>query len=831
MSDEQATTLERATDLGKDPKALARRWKLELKLADKREQGWRKKAKEVYGIYAPESAGANTFNILWTNTETLRQAVYNSQPQPDVRRRYQDEDPLGRAVGQVMTRALEFSADTYDENAVFQGDVLSMLLPGRAVSRVRYVPQISGGGEQQDAYEQIAWEQAILERVQWDDFRILSAAKTWDEVCAVAFRHRLTREDCVEKFGEKVGNAIPLDAVADEDVAKSDEKELFKTAEVWEIWDKDDKRVLWICKNYAEPCKVQADPMKLSGFFPIPRPLYAIENDSTLTPSSLYTQYEPQAKELNRISTRINKLIDALRVRGIYDATLTELGSLMKAADNELIASQGVTALIDRGGLEKAIWMMPIDTAAAVLKVLYEQREATKQVIYEITGISDIMRSATDPNETFGAQKIKTQWGTQRLQRLQQEVQRYVRDLIRLKAEVVAEKFQVETLERMTLVKLPHKAEVDAEKQKILAQYQQQVMQAVMNRQPQPPMPQLPDPITWEQVVQAMHDDATRTFRVDIETDSTLAATQDSDMSAMRDLLGGLAQMITGFGPAVQAGAIPIEAVKQIAMAVVRRAKMGSAVEDALDKMQQPQPGADPNAAKIAADKEIKQAEMQHQMQLEQMKAQAAAQVEREKMQAQMQLERDKAQMQAQVDQNRQQVEAQQQQAKMAAEAELSRFQAELDAQKEAQQLMHDRELAQMKIDADELKSQRDAQVKLQIAEMSKQTAMDTAALSAQTEKEKASLSASTEERKANISAEASVKTAKESKTPAPPDESLTKGLDELRSMVKEVHAKAHAPKTPTKIIRDKTRKATHYERDGQQYPIKYGPDGRIEEA
>ena len=245
-------------------------------------------------------------------------------------------------------------------------------------------------------------------------------------------------------------------------------------------------------------------------------------------------------------------------------------------------------------------------------------------------------------------------------------------------------------------------------------------------------MPQLPDPITWEKVVQAMHDDATRTFRVDIETDSTLAATQDSDMSAMRDLLGGLAQMITGFGPAVQAGAIPIEAVKQIAMAVVRRAKMGSAVEDALDKMQQPQPGADPNAAKIAADKEIKQAEMQHQMQLEQMKAQAAAQVEREKMQAQMQLERDKAQMQAQVDQNRQQVEAQQQQAKMAAEAELSRFQAELDAQKEAQQLMHDRELAQMKIDADELKSQRDAQVKLQIAEMSKQTAMDTAARPAQ---------------------------------------------------------------------------------------------------
>src|SRR6202165_1239600 len=121
---------------------------------------------------------------------------------------------------------------------------------------------------------------------------------------------------------------------------------------------------------------------------------------------------------------------------------------MMKAPDIELVPAANVTALLERGGLEKAIWMMPIETAAAVLKQLYDQRDATKQIIYEVTGISDIMRSASDPQETYGAQRIKTQWGTQRLQRMQKETQRYIRDLIRLKAEVIAEKFQMQTLEK-----------------------------------------------------------------------------------------------------------------------------------------------------------------------------------------------------------------------------------------------------------------------------------------------------------------------------------------------------------------------------------------------
>ncbi len=640
MTDSNANSLEKPSDLGKSPEAIARRWKLELKLADKRESAWRKKSADIYKLYTPETPATNSFGILWTNTETLRQSVYNSLPQPDARRRYQDEDPLGKAVAEVMTRSLEFCQDVYDFDSVLKADVLSMLLPGRAVSRIRYIPDIraiEGEAKEGDdttdpeAYEEIEWEQVIAENVQYDDFRILCAAKTWDQVTAIGFRHRFTREDCIEKFGDDIGNAITLDSADDEDVKTSkDCEDLFKTAEIWEIWDKDEKEVIWICKTYANPCKVQNDPLSLSGFFPIPKPLYAIENNQTLIPAPLYTQYEQQAKELNKISGRINKLVDALKVRGIYDSTLGELSQLMKAADNELIAGSNVTALLDRGGLDKAIWMMPIEQAAKVIAELYIQRDQTKQIIYEITGIADIMRSASDPNETFGAQKIKTQWGTQRLQRMQREVQRYIRDLIRLKAEIIAEKFQPETLEQMTLVQLPHQAELDAEKlslEQMGQQYQQQAMMAQQTgQQPPPPPPELeklkqPMPISWEKVVEAMRSDATRTYRIDIETDSTLSATQDDDMEGLQKVLAGLASLLTAFGPAVQQGAMDIGMLKELMLVVCRRAKMGTAVEDVISKMKQPPKQPDPEAGKIEAMKALEQfkaelANTQHERQL-----------------------------------------------------------------------------------------------------------------------------------------------------------------------------------------------------------------------
>jgi len=713
MSDVEADSLDSPKEIEKNPAGVVRRWVLELKLADKREKEWRKKAQQVIDRYRQKQPKKHSFNILWANTETLRPAVYNSLPKPDVRRRWKDEDQLGKAASTVLSHALEYGLDTTDFNHSMENVVLDMLLPGRGVARVRYVPNLvqvgvtpetheeenetheTGGEALEGDAEEVEWEQAPVEHVQWDDFRI-SSGKTWDEVCWIAFRHRLSRDELVEKFGEEIGNAVKLDSTDDEEVEGERDRQIaeaFRTVEVWEIWDKDESEVLFVALNHKEqPLLTLPDPLSLMGFFPVPRPIYSIEDSSSLVPTPLYELYREQAEELDRISTRINKLVDGLKLRGIYDATLSELSELMRGQDNDLIPAQNVTALLERGGLEKAIWFIPIDQAANVLKILYEQREAAKGVIYEITGIADIIRGASVASETATAQQIKDKWGSMRLRKMQGEVARFIRDLMRIQAEIIGEKFAQETLATMTGVKLPTQAEVDQQKQMMMLQAQQTGQQ----------VPQQPDPITWEAVMQLLRDDKQRTFKIDIETDSTIAASIEGDMKGLNEVLTGVTQLVQGLGPAVQMGAMPVEALKEIILTVVRRSKMGNAVEDALDKIKQPPP---PSQTQQAPDHSLEVAQMN--AQTESAKLQHSSQLEAQRMQMETQREEQKAQIHAQIEQMKAEYQAQAE----AGRLEFERYKAQLDAETRVL-------VAQISADAGAKQAQISAETSLAQAQM-----------------------------------------------------------------------------------------------------------------
>lgn len=96
------------------PRGLVRKWKNELHLAEQRFKKWWKEADTYYDLYEAESDRPNSYNILWSNTEVLRPALYNSTPTPDVRRRFRDEDALGKVVSKVLQRALDYTVDDYD---------------------------------------------------------------------------------------------------------------------------------------------------------------------------------------------------------------------------------------------------------------------------------------------------------------------------------------------------------------------------------------------------------------------------------------------------------------------------------------------------------------------------------------------------------------------------------------------------------------------------------------------------------------------------------------------------------------------------------------------
>jgi len=677
-------TVERPAEIEKERNGTSRRWLQQIDEAHARDREWMKDAEKTEEVYEDEKH-TERFNILFSNTQTLQPALYNSTPRPDVRRRFRDADPVGKVVAEVLERALAYSVDSYDFDNTIEAALLDYLLPGRGLLRVRYRPhygdktrdripvQVETGMDGADAYvtadgiidedavltdddgayiegeeyEPVVHEEAVCEHVEWDDFLILGYARKWNDVQAIAFRHRMDRETLVEEFGE-AGAVAPLNWKQDTDKAP-DQADMIKRAEVWEVWDKTERRVVFVVKGMDRVLDVREDPLRLEGFFPVPRPLLSIRKPRSLVPKPEYFIYKAQADELDKVSARIIRLTDAVKARGIYNPMLGDSMTRMMDSDADAILhpadSETINQLFAHGDtdLRKAVWMLPIETLVGVLVQLTQQREVIKQTIYEITGISDIIRGATDPNETASAQRIKSQFGSLRLQGRQREVQRLIRDVFRLKSEIFAEHFSAETLSMMTGVELPTEAEKAAAQQAIqAAQYATQVAQQVpeaegiaQQRQADAQKAQevLRKP-SWEQVMQMMRDDLQRGYRIDVETDSTIQADQAYDQRSLAELYKGVADFAATMGPLVQQEVMPMDAVKQMLLGAVRKFKMGRQVEDALDEIPDKQPPQqDGEAQKAQMELQVKQAEGQ--MRIQEM--QAKAQFEQQRMALDMQ--------------------------------------------------------------------------------------------------------------------------------------------------------------------------------------------------
>lgn len=654
MADETVSTSEFETpkDAGDGDAGLVKLWLAAIDLASREEESWRKEAEETVKVFRNGDSRKNgsvereqTFNILYSNVETIIPAVYNSTPIPDVRTRYQNDDPVAKEAGDFIERCLIYDLDVDDFDPNMEAAVRDQELVGRGVTRVRYVPYISGDKE---TGEKIVWEDVPTEHVPWANFR-RGPARCWYDVPWIAFELFLTREQLIE-LSPSDGGKVNLDFSAVEDAEKhsqdSPPPEIFKRGRVWEIWDKEKRQVIFIATGYKEkPLRIEPDPLELKGFFPIPRPLYAISTSDTLVPIPPYRMYKDQAEELSRVTRRINALTQMLKVRGVRDASIGEFDDVAQAEDGDFVPMQDATALYAQaGGLEKALWMMPIDVIQKVIQGLYVQRDQVKQVIYEITGISDILRGSSDPNETLGAQEIKAQFGSQRLQHKQKEAARYARDLLRLKAELISNKFQPQTLLMMTGIKLPSAQE----KQMVQARIQQEQAKAQQTGQP----PQIPkeaeellEKPTFEEVLQVLRSDVQRQYRIDVESDSTIRADLVRSQQNMTLFLQGTAQYIQAVGPAVQANILNPKVAVEVFAAFARNFKLGKAAEDALSQLSEEAAEAQgqPNPQQQAAEQQA-QAEQQKQ-QFEMQKISQQAQIDMAAKQADMQMKREEHEM------------------------------------------------------------------------------------------------------------------------------------------------------------------------------------------
>jgi len=650
-----AETTEETPKGGGQDKAV-RYWKGEIQQAKTRLRDWHKRARAVLDRYCDErdsmaqDVRAARVNILWANTEILKASLYGQSAKPDVRRRFPDRsNKAARAAAEVLERAIAYTCDQYDFDGSVELAVEDSLLPGAGILWVRYEPELDDTGE-------IYSQQVEVDHVYWADF-LWGMAREWRDAPWVARRHILTKTQ-VKRAWPGHEEKIPFDYIEGGD-EKSDKKEENKDskqrAEVWEVWDKETKARLYVVEGYDEILQEDEDPYILRNFFPCAQPLVYTHKPGSLTPIPEYTMYQDQANLVDELETRKFKLTNALKRRGVYDATAHDVesmvGTLADASDNQFIPVKSFAQYRERGGqgniLDAVFATENIQPIAAVLGNVEQQQALAIQKIYEITGISDIIRGASDPNETATAQRIKGQFGSLRLQKRQKVVQRFIREVFRIKGELIAEHYTEAMLAQITGMEMPTTEQVQ-QAEMALAGLDEQLAALPPPMPPQEGQEQAPDPSeqqrgameaqkkeiedvlngpTWPQVMEILRSDERRGYAIDIETDSTILVDEAADKEARNEFGGVMNQLFTLVPTVMQQFPQALPLVKETSMFIVRGYHAGrvleETIEDAFDELieatsggqpEQPDPEAEKlqaEAARAEAEMELKREEMQ----------------------------------------------------------------------------------------------------------------------------------------------------------------------------------------------------------------------------
>lgn len=514
-------------------------WISRLAEARAAERDWRAKGLDAIGIYRAErtadgGAGRGRFNMLYANVSILSPALFQTGPRAEVRGRFAGGDSVADEAAATLQSALNVALDIGGLEGEVRRLVQDMLLPGRGVIRVRWLPVIRADDAGTPEPRKV-WESIGFEHVHWEDFTC-EPARRWKDVRWCAFRHYLTRAQMQDGFGDDPriarllqdtawGRAAFVHAPTDADGANRHAGASEPRAMVWECWNRETRTVAWVAPD-AGPSLLRedVDPLELEGFFPCHEPLSAVATNDTMIPVPEYEIYRDLATEIARLTERIDAIMKRMRVRGLFNGSIEELAEALEGEDGRMIPVSG----IDMEGLAQNVWLIPLDMLAQAATSLYAAREQAKQALYEVTGISDVLRGASSGAETATAQRIKGNFGTLRIDERRRALDAAIRETIRIAAEIMASHFSVRTL-------------------------------SIMSGRPIPP-----------QVERFLREEALMMCRIDVETDSTIAADEVSEQEGAARLVQAVGSVLQTIGPIVQAGGAPPELVVETLRLLLR---------------------------------------------------------------------------------------------------------------------------------------------------------------------------------------------------------------------------------------------------------------------
>ena len=298
-------------------------------------------------------------------------------------------------------------------------------------------------------------------------------------------------------------------------------------------------------------------------------------------PRADYIFAQDQFQELDEINTRITWLTKAAKVIGLYDKNNDGIQRMFsQAAENQLIPVDNWAMFAESGGIKGKVDWVPIDQVVNAISALRIYRQDQTTQIYEVLGISDIMRGSSKASETATAQQIKAQFGSTRVELNQFYIAEWITNLLRIKAEIISKHWQPETIAmRSNIMRTP-----DAE---------------------------FAGP-----AIQLIKDERLAEYRISVEADSLSAMDWAQERDSAVQFMSAMGAFVAQIGPMIQTvpGSSPY--FLRLLQWSVSKFKVSSEIEGVLDQAvaqlqanppQPPQPSAQDQAetaAEVARAKE-----------------------------------------------------------------------------------------------------------------------------------------------------------------------------------------------------------------------------------
>jgi hypothetical protein len=587
----------------------ALRWIGEIQSAEKVFGDYHDRVDAIYARFRDEREGeekngvkqnnnqTRRYNALWSMKQTLKPLLFAATPNPYVARKFDDSAPVARDASLLLQRLLSTVSDTDQFFDACSEAADEYILAGRGVTWTTYLPEFGvresevptplAEGEEPpideyseedketrqkkpyevktgddgsryylEKFEHKLTEKTVTDCVNFKDL-LHGPATAWRNVPWVARRVPMLREELIKRFGAAKGNAVPLNSYGTGDKRTKtgntdDFKGHFRRGIVWEVWDRVNGEILWVCLDCPKyVLDKKKDPLKLQGFFPCPKPMFGTMTTDSMIPIPDYTEWQDIAIELDEVTYRIALLTDALRVVGVYDATAgDEIKKVAEGRQNTMIGVQNWAQFSEGGGLKGAVQFLPLEEVRSTLESLYRTRGQLVQEMYEITGIADIVRGASDPRETASAQKLKGNFANSRLTERQKVVARHVREMLSIIAEIMCTLYSDENLKLLSGAELVLTNEQGAF-----------------------------DEMRWAAALQLLRNEPLLRLQVKIDTETLADEQITADREEATQFIGALSGLLQNAVAVAETQPAVMPVVGKLIMLTVRKFKAGRAVE------------------------------------------------------------------------------------------------------------------------------------------------------------------------------------------------------------------------------------------------------------